>query len=101
MCLTGPARAPRPPPVSGGCHWNPPPVSGGWSVEPAGRTGGWRLEPPGRTGGWSLEPAEELAEVGDEQVGRVVGGPVTAAVVLVPGHDAGVVAFSEAPDRPE
>ena len=42
-----------------------------------------------------------MAEVAEEQVGGVVGGPVAAAVVLVPGDDAGVVAFGEAADGSE
>src|SRR5215216_3000326 len=51
---------------------------------------------------WYLpEPAEEVADVADEEVGGVVGGPVAAAVVLAPGDDVGVVAFGEPADRPE
>src|SRR5687768_15511196 len=51
---------------------------------------------------WHLpEPAEELADVAHEEVGGVVGGPVTAAVELAPGDDVGVVAFGEFADRPE
>jgi hypothetical protein len=49
----------------------------------------------------SPEAAEELAEVTDQQVGGVVGGPVAAAVELVPGDDVGVVALGEPADRSE
>src|SRR4029077_9475266 len=49
----------------------------------------------------SAQLAVELAEVCEQQVGSVVGGPVAATVVFVPGHDGGVVAFGEAPDGAE
>jgi hypothetical protein len=43
----------------------------------------------------SPEPAEELPNVADEEVGSIVGGPVTAAVKLAPGDDVGVITFGK------
>src|SRR5215218_10450310 len=49
----------------------------------------------------SAEAAEELADITEQQVRSVVGGPVAAAVELAPGDDVGVVAFGEPADRSE
>ena len=54
------------------------------------------IGPSGVGGDRSAELAEELADVGDQQVGGVVGGPVAAAVELAPGGDVVVIAFGEA-----
>src|SRR4029453_1401151 len=84
-----------------------------WSVVMASGVIGWcaRFDPAsvraavtaaqGRRRARSAQGAVELAEVADEQVGGVVGGPVAAAVKLVPGDDVGVVAVGEPADRPE
>src|SRR5215217_8267826 len=62
---------------------------------------GQRRHQPAGAARSSAEAAEELADVADEQVGSIVGGPVAAAVELAPGDDVGVVAFGELADRPE
>jgi catalase len=45
--------------------------------------------------------AEELPEVADQEIGRVVGGPVAAAVVLLPVDDVRVVSLHKAAERGE
>ncbi len=52
-------------------------------------------------GARSAKSVEELADVTNQQVGGVVGGPVAAAVELAPGDDVGVVALGEPADRSE
>src|SRR5512132_4016991 len=62
---------------------------------------GQRRHQPAGAARSSAEAGEELAQVGGEQVGGVVGGPVAAAVELAPGDDVGVVALGELADRSE
>src|SRR5579859_7363393 len=68
---------------------------------PDGREGAGPKASPLPTSLTLPEPPEELPDVRHQQVGRVLGGPVGPARVVIPGDDVVVVPLGEAPQRLE